>query len=105
LNGTDAKCRGSAAVNCAKNEVVVDSVINGFDIYQLDNGTWKRNFTIGHSSRKMPKQVVFGEGSKVVVGGSDHGVVYVFDRKTTSSIQVLRHSDRGMVQAVTVSET
>ena len=30
----------------------------------------------------FPKQVAFGEKGDVVVGGSDHGLVYVFDWKT-----------------------
>jgi hypothetical protein len=38
----------------------------------------------------------------VVVGGSDHGTVYVFDRKTASIVQLLQHSDCNMVQTITV---
>ena len=39
-----------------------------------------------------------------MVGGSDHGAVYVFDRKRGVQLQVLRHADNGMVQTVTVCE-
>lgn len=81
---------------------MVDSVASGFDLYQLDTATWKRNFPTGNASRKLPKQVAFGEDTKVVVGGSDHGVVYVFDRKSGLPVHVLRHGDRGMVQTLTV---
>jgi hypothetical protein len=36
------------------------------------------------------------------VGGSDHGLVYVFDRKTGNVLDVLRHADQGLVQTITV---
>ena len=39
-----------------------------------------------------------------MVGGSDHGAVYVFDRETGGPVDLLRHSDRGLVQTLTVSE-
>jgi hypothetical protein len=86
-----------------RNDFVVDTVANGFSLYQLDNASWKRNFPTGTPSRKLPKQVAFGEDSNVVVGGSDHGAIYVFDRETGSPLHVLRHGDGGMVQTVTVS--
>jgi hypothetical protein len=51
----------------------------------------------------VPKQVVFGEEGKVVIGGSDNGLVYIFDRKTGQIIQTLRHTDVGLVQTITIS--
>jgi hypothetical protein len=47
--------------------------------------------------------VVFGEKGHVVVGGSDHGIVYVFDRMTGDKLAELRAADQGMVQTVAVS--
>ena len=52
--------------------------------------------------RRHPKQVEFGEKGQVVVAGSDHGVVYVFDRMTGSKLAELKAAERGMVQTVTV---
>jgi hypothetical protein len=51
----------------------------------------------------VTKQVAFVEDSKVVVGGSDHGAVYVFDRETGGILDVLRHAEAGLVQTITVS--
>jgi hypothetical protein len=73
-------------------------------LYQLDSGRWKRNFPTGAPIHRSPKHVAFGEDFKTVVGGSDHGAVYVFDRKKGVQIQVLQHLDKGMVQTVTVRE-
>ena len=83
---------------------MVDNVENGYDLHQLDTGHWKRNFPTGQPTRKVPKQVAFGERSKVIVGGSDHGAVYVFDRKTAFPLHVLSHGD-GLVQTLTVGSS
>jgi hypothetical protein len=90
-------------VDYAQNEIVIDNACNGFDAHQLENGTWKRTFPAGNPATKLPKQITYGEMGKVVVGGSDHGVVYVFDRATAATVQVLQHIDRCLVQTVTVS--
>ncbi|KAG2361870.1 WD40-repeat-containing domain protein [Suillus spraguei] len=49
-----------------------------------------------------PKQVAFGEEGKVVVGGSDHGLVYIFDRKTGETLETLHHG-HGLVQTISIS--
>jgi len=53
---------------------------------------------------RYPKQVSFGEEGTVLVGGSNHGAVYVFDTATGCPLDLLRHSDRGLVQTITVSQ-
>ncbi len=60
-------------------------------------------FTMKPVSR-VPRQVVFTEESRVVVGGSDHGVVYVFGCKSGGMLQILRHAPKGLVQTVTAHE-
>ena len=52
----------------------------------------------------MPKQVVFCEDHKAVVGGSDHGHVYVFDRRSGQTLDKLPHDDKGMVQTIAVGK-
>lgn len=48
------------------------------------------------------KQVAFGEEGAIVVGGSDHGRVYVFETSSGNVLQALQHSKASMVQTVTV---
>ena len=48
-------------------------------------------------------QVEFSEDSCVLVGGGNHGTIYVFDRKTALIVQTLQHEDNGLSQALTVS--
>ena len=94
---------GHAAVSDGRNTFVVDNATDGFDLYRLDTGCFILNFSTGVPTKRYPKQVEFGEDCRVVVGGSDHGVVYVFDRKTGAVLDVLRHAERGLVQTITVS--
>lgn len=96
---------GNVAISTRRNQFVVDNARNGFDLYHLDNGAYIRTFPTGNPSRHLPKQVAFGEDSKVIVGGSDHGAVYVFDRKSGKPLQVLHHEDGGLVQTITVCHT
>jgi hypothetical protein len=46
--------------------------------------------------------VAFGEKGHVVVGGSDHGIVYVFDRMTGNKMLELKVAEQGMVQTIAV---
>jgi WD40 repeat protein len=74
-----------------------------YKLYSLDiNMKYLRSFLTPSQGTHYPRQVVFGEHEKVVVGGSKEGSVYVFDTKTGTQLDVLRHSDR-KVLAVAVS--
>ena len=53
--------------------------------------------------KRYPKQVAFGEHNSIIVGGSDHGTVYVFDHDTSGPLDLLHHSDCGLVQTITVN--
>lgn len=83
---------------------MVDNVTDGFDLHQTDDGAFVRTFSTGVATRRVPKQVAFTEDSQVVVGGSDHGSVYVFDRKSGTRLDVLQHSSSGLVQTIAVRE-
>ncbi|KAI6017282.1 WD40-repeat-containing domain protein [Pisolithus microcarpus] len=53
--------------------------------------------------KKVPKQVAFGEGSKVVIGGGSNGSVFVFDRRTGRPLATLQHTRGALVQTIGVS--
>jgi hypothetical protein len=84
---------------------MVDNATDGFDLHKLDTGAYIRTYPTGIPTRGLPKQVCFGEDAKVIVGGSDKGIVYVFDQKTGATLDVLRHADNGLVQTVAVCHT
>jgi len=81
----------------------VDNATDGFDLHHLDSGAYIRTMSTGKPIWRLPKQVAFAEESKIVVGGSDHGAVYVFDARLGLQSEVLRHSDGGLVQTIAVS--
>ena len=74
----------------------------GFSLHSLKMRTFLRSFPTGSPVMRYPKQVSFGEDSTVLVGGSDHGAVYIFDTVTGCPLDLLRHSDHGLVQTITV---
>jgi hypothetical protein len=95
-------CSGGAA-SCEKDDLlVVDNMISGFSLHKLSDGAYIRGYPTQVSGRAFIKAVNFLENSRVVVGGSDHGIVYLFDRDTGETIDTLRHADGGLVQILAV---
>ncbi|KAG2123445.1 WD40-repeat-containing domain protein [Suillus clintonianus] len=97
---------GHAAVHSKRGVFVVDNATDSFTLYRLEgDGEPVRTFATAVPSMSVPKQVAFGEEGKVVVGGSDNGLVYVFDRKTGQILETLHHgdTDAGLVQTISVS--
>ncbi|KAG2118593.1 hypothetical protein DEU56DRAFT_918753 [Suillus clintonianus] len=96
---------GHAAVYSKRGVFVVDNATDGFTLYRLEgDGEPLRTFATGLPSVSVPKQVAFGEEGKVVVGGSDHGLVYIFDRKTGETLETLHHADTGLVQTISARD-
>ncbi|KAI6095107.1 hypothetical protein EDD16DRAFT_1502488, partial [Pisolithus croceorrhizus] len=95
-------CRGCAAVSLKKELVVIDNATNGFTLYPLDCEDPIRYFVTEPQSVPIPKQVAFREESKIIVGGSDNGSVYLFERRTGQMLAKLAHSKMGLVQTITV---
>jgi hypothetical protein len=91
------------AVNLARNEVLINNITDGFNVHEFESGTWKRSYPTANPVRRMPKQVAFRENARIIIGGSDHGIAYVFDWQTVLPLQMLCHSSKGIVQTVTVS--
>ena len=74
----------------------------GFDVYTLQRSTPAHSFEIP-AGRRYTRDVVFGEKCAVIVGGSDHGKVYVFDLKSSTPVQLITHGKpTSLIQAVIV---
>jgi hypothetical protein len=93
------------SVNIRRNVFVLDNAVSGFDLYQLDNGAFIRTFRTATGDKRLPRQVAFLEEAGTVVGGSDHGVVYVFDRRSGNLLDILRHAQKGFLQMIAVSHS
>lgn len=94
---------GHAAFATSGSYFVVDNTDTGFDLRKVETGSLVRTFETPPAQFARPKQVAFGEEGAVVVGGSDHGAVYVFETATGGTLQTLQHTKGGMVQTVSVS--
>ena len=82
---------------------VIDNVNNGFDIYKIDSGNFVRTLITRDPIKTYPKGVAFANHSQAIVGGSDHGLVYIFERKSGRVITTLRHGKEG-VQTIAVGD-
>ena len=81
---------------------MIDNVANGFDIYKMDSGNFIRTLITREPIKTYPKGVAFANHCQAVVGGSDHGLVYIFERKSGHVITTLKHAKEGGVQTIAV---
>ncbi|KAI6012963.1 hypothetical protein BKA83DRAFT_4365405 [Pisolithus microcarpus] len=87
---------GSAAVHLKRGLFVVDNATDGFTLYRLES--------VDPPTVPVPKQVSFGEDGKVVIGGSDNGSVYVFNRRTGVLIETLSHTAATLIPTIAVRD-
>ena len=92
---------GHASICRSSKMAVVDNTEDGFNIVNLSSGKLVRALH-AKVERSWPKQVVWARECKHIIGGSDHGAVYVFDAETARVVKVLQHDKHGFVQTVTV---
>ncbi|KAG1720462.1 uncharacterized protein EDB91DRAFT_1064858, partial [Suillus paluster] len=94
---------GHAAVNQKRSVFMVDNATDGFTLYQLEGDKEPvRTLMTAAPSVSVPKQVAFAAQGKLIVRGSDHGLVYVFERKSGKLFETLCHSNMGLVQTIAV---
>ncbi|KAG1885138.1 hypothetical protein F4604DRAFT_1573992 [Suillus subluteus] len=94
---------GHAAVNQKRGVFIVDNATDGFTLYRLEGDEEPvRTFMTAAPNVSVPKQVAFGAEGRLIIGGSDHGLVYVFERKSGKLFETLCHSSTGLVQTIAV---
>ncbi len=98
-----SSCSANAAITDAKDIVGIDDPAEGVALVRLQDGARVRTFPVPVRKSCRPRQVAFAEEGKVVVCGSDHGKVYVFDRRTGGKIDELHVDQEDWVQTLTVS--
>ncbi|KAK0477178.1 hypothetical protein EDD18DRAFT_1114831, partial [Armillaria luteobubalina] len=86
-----------------KDVICVDDPVEGAAIYKLQDGARVRTFAVPVKKSHRPRQVAFGEDGKVVVSGSDHGVVYVYERRTGLKMNELKVDLEDWVQALAIT--
>ncbi|KAF8580826.1 hypothetical protein K439DRAFT_1662595 [Ramaria rubella] len=81
---------GNAAISPDGNHVLIDNLRNGMDAYAISSGKYWATFHAPVTTRK-PKQVIFNDSGKLVIQGSDKGLVYISDFDTVAPVQPLVH--------------
>ncbi|KAJ3833536.1 WD40-repeat-containing domain protein [Lentinula raphanica] len=90
---------GSVALNRASDKFVAYTGKN-FQLYRLGNLEILKNFTAEAPAVLYPKQVIFGESERVIVGGTDRGCALVYDVESERVIQTLKYPAGSLVQPV-----
>lgn len=84
------------AVICPQQRhILIDNVVDGFDIYAMNrSSTPARRFYVPPQRHALHSRgIMFGEAARVVMCRSDHGLIYVFDLKSSIQQQTLCHDD------------
>ncbi|KAI6023549.1 WD40-repeat-containing domain protein, partial [Pisolithus microcarpus] len=92
---------GSVCIDRTGSLFAIDNAISGFSLHRLSDGSCIRTYDT-KPLKTYPKQVAFMEDGTVIVGGSDNGLVYIFEKNTGTLRQRLRHSQTARAQTVTV---
>ncbi|KAJ7253303.1 WD40-repeat-containing domain protein [Mycena haematopus] len=96
---------GSADYNQRRGVFCIDDPFQGTVLYRADTETRVRTFEVKLTKPSpRPRQVCFADDCSSVVSGSDHGVVYIFDRRSGETVDTLRIDANDWVQTVTATQ-
>ncbi|KAJ7450347.1 WD40-repeat-containing domain protein [Mycena latifolia] len=95
---------GDVALDARKGVLCMDEPSLGANLYRLEDHTRVKTFPVAVTKRKRLRQVDFLDECKFIVSGSDHGIVYVFDRHSGDIIDELRVDPHEWVQTVAAAD-
>jgi len=93
--------RGHAAVNTNEDTIILDDVSQGVALYKLSVTDRIKTFPVPHTERRS-RNVAFHDGGSTIISGSDHGKVYVFNRRTGDIYDVIYTGFKDWVQSIAV---
>jgi hypothetical protein len=85
-----------------KDVFIIDDPSQGAVLHRFQSKARVRTYNVKVAKTMRVRQVVFAEDCRCIVIGSDHGKVYVFDRRSGEIIDELEMSANSWVQTVTV---
>ncbi|KAJ3780659.1 hypothetical protein GGU10DRAFT_278984, partial [Lentinula aff. detonsa] len=92
---------GHAAINVKEDALIIDDVSQGVAVYKLSTTDRVKTFEVPCMTRKL-RFVAFHDGNSAIVTGSDHGKVYIFDRRTGNIIDTIYIGVDDWVQSIAV---
>ncbi|KAJ6547257.1 WD40-repeat-containing domain protein [Mycena capillaripes] len=97
-------CIGDAAVDTRIGMVCIDDPQFGAILYRLHDHQQLKKFPVPVTKQNRPRQVRYGDDSKVIVIGSDHGTVYVYDRRSGELVGKLLSKSQDWVQTIATAD-
>ncbi|KAJ7256867.1 WD40-repeat-containing domain protein [Mycena haematopus] len=95
---------GDIALDTRKGVLCMDDPSLGANLYRLEDHKRVKTFPVAVTKQKRLRQVDFGDECKSIVSGSDHGIVYVFDRRSGDIVDELKVDPREWVQTVAAAD-
>ncbi|KAJ6451725.1 WD40-repeat-containing domain protein, partial [Mycena vitilis] len=95
---------GDVVVDVRKGVVCMDEPSSGVNLVRLDDRARVKTFPVAVTKQMRLRQVDLLEECKLIASGSDHGVVYVYDRRSGNIVDELRVDPCEWVQTIAVSD-
>jgi hypothetical protein len=99
----DIFCSGDANVDEKRDIFCIDDPAQGAALYRMQPPAQVRTYPVPVTKTKHARSVSFAEESAFIVIGSDHSVIYVFNKQTGEVVDMLQVGSLGWVQTITVS--
>jgi hypothetical protein len=81
--------------------IILDDVSQGIALYKLSTTDRVKTFSVP-SSQCRSRHISFYDGGSAIITGSDHGNVYIFDRRTGKVQDIINIGVQDWVQSITV---
>ncbi|KAJ7200549.1 WD40-repeat-containing domain protein [Mycena pura] len=95
---------GGVAMDAATGVVCINDPWAGVNLYKLRDREFVKSFSIPIKKTGRTRQVCLGDSCTTIVSGSDHGTVYVYDRRSQQIVAKLHVDPNEWVQTVDVGD-
>ena len=96
--------RGHAAINVKEDALIIDDISQGVAVFKLSTTDRLKTFDIPFKTSRL-RSVAFHDRNSAIITGSDHGKVYIFDRRTGDVIDTIDIGFRDWVQSIAIRST
>lgn len=81
--------------------LIIDDVSQGVAVFKFSTTDRLKTFDVPFTTRRL-RSVAFHDGNSAIITGSDHGQVYIFNRRTGDVIDKIDIGIKDWVQSVAV---
>ncbi|KAJ3717358.1 hypothetical protein C8R42DRAFT_644612 [Lentinula raphanica] len=94
---------GHAILNTKDDALILDDVSEGVALFKMGGTERVKTFEVPHRECRS-RNVAFLDGTSTIVSGSDHGAIYMFDRRTGEVTDRIHVGIRDWVQSISTIE-